>query len=77
MLKNACILDLEGQYKIWLACMSKAEIYKSFLNHVVRKNLFRVWDRYKNLLERKTSLWLSPAEAESLRISPMDMDFSQ
>lgn len=67
VLKNTHLLHLEGHdLKFgWHAYLwyGKAKIDKCFSIHVVRRKVYRVWEKYENLLERKTPLWLSPIEA--------------
>uniref|UniRef100_A0A670KI73 Reverse transcriptase domain-containing protein n=1 Tax=Podarcis muralis TaxID=64176 RepID=A0A670KI73_PODMU len=69
LLENTDILDLEGFNNVfgWHAYLwyDKVKAHKAFKNHIVRKALFNVWTRYKDLLENKTPRWLSPMEAKT------------
>uniref|UniRef100_A0A670JT87 Reverse transcriptase domain-containing protein n=1 Tax=Podarcis muralis TaxID=64176 RepID=A0A670JT87_PODMU len=69
LLENTDILDLEGFNNAfgWHAYLwyDKVKAHKAFKNHVVRKAVFNVWTRYKDLLENKTPRWLSPMEAKA------------
>uniref|UniRef100_A0A670K665 Reverse transcriptase domain-containing protein n=1 Tax=Podarcis muralis TaxID=64176 RepID=A0A670K665_PODMU len=71
LLENTDILDLEGFDNAfgWHAYLwyDKVKVHKGFRNHIVRKALFNVWMRYKDLLESKTPRWLSPMEAKALK----------
>ncbi|CAI5767565.1 Hypothetical predicted protein [Podarcis lilfordi] len=71
LLENTDILDLEGfdnrfgwHAYIWY---DKVKQHKGFKNHIVRKALYNVWMRYKDLLESKTPRWLSPMEAKEVK----------
>uniref|UniRef100_A0A670JM19 Reverse transcriptase domain-containing protein n=1 Tax=Podarcis muralis TaxID=64176 RepID=A0A670JM19_PODMU len=71
LLENTDILDLEGYDNrfgwhayIWY---DKVKLHKGFKNHIVRKALYNVWIRYKDLLESKTPRWLSPMEAKETK----------
>uniref|UniRef100_A0A670HZZ5 Reverse transcriptase domain-containing protein n=1 Tax=Podarcis muralis TaxID=64176 RepID=A0A670HZZ5_PODMU len=71
LLENTDILDLEGYDNrfgwhayIWY---DKVKMHKGFKNHIVRKALYNVWIRYKDLLESKTPRWLSPMEAKETK----------
>uniref|UniRef100_A0A670KHH1 Reverse transcriptase domain-containing protein n=1 Tax=Podarcis muralis TaxID=64176 RepID=A0A670KHH1_PODMU len=71
LLENTDILDLEGYDNrfgwhayIWY---DKVKIHKGFKNHIVRKALYNVWIRYKDLLQSKTPRWLSPMEAKETK----------
>uniref|UniRef100_A0A670JTV0 Reverse transcriptase domain-containing protein n=1 Tax=Podarcis muralis TaxID=64176 RepID=A0A670JTV0_PODMU len=71
LLENTDILDLEGfdnrfgwHAYIWY---DKVKMHKGFKNHIVRKALYNVWMRYKDLLESKTPRWLSPMEAREVK----------
>ena len=65
------MLDLEGFDNMfgWHAYLwyDKAKIHETFKNHIVRKALYQVWTRYKDLLERKTPRWISPVEAKAYK----------
>uniref|UniRef100_A0A670HP09 Reverse transcriptase domain-containing protein n=1 Tax=Podarcis muralis TaxID=64176 RepID=A0A670HP09_PODMU len=68
LLENTDVLDLEGFNNTfgWHAYLwyDKVKVHKMFKNHIVRKAIFMVWTKYKDLLEGKTPRWLSPAEAK-------------
>lgn len=58
ILENTDLLDLEAYNNrygwhsyLWYA---KVKVHRGFTNHVIRSALYEVWDRNKNLLERKT-----------------------
>uniref|UniRef100_A0A670JC67 Reverse transcriptase domain-containing protein n=2 Tax=Podarcis muralis TaxID=64176 RepID=A0A670JC67_PODMU len=69
LLENTDVLDLEGFDNAfgWHAYLwyDKAKAHKLFKNHIVRKAIFAVWMKYKDLLECKTPRWLSPVEAKA------------
>uniref|UniRef100_A0A670K0T0 Reverse transcriptase domain-containing protein n=1 Tax=Podarcis muralis TaxID=64176 RepID=A0A670K0T0_PODMU len=69
LLENTDVLDLEGFNNAfgWHAYLwyDKVKVHKLFKNHIVRKALFNVWIKYKDLLENKTPRWLSPMEAKA------------
>uniref|UniRef100_A0A670JUF4 Reverse transcriptase domain-containing protein n=1 Tax=Podarcis muralis TaxID=64176 RepID=A0A670JUF4_PODMU len=71
LLENTDILDLECFNNTfgWHAYLwyDKAKAHKGFKNHIVRKALYNVWTRYKDLLENKTPRWLSPMEAKAVK----------
>ncbi|CAI5780611.1 Hypothetical predicted protein [Podarcis lilfordi] len=77
LLENTDILDLEGFNNVfgWHAYLwyDKVKAHKAFRNHIVRKALFNVWLRYKDLLENKTPRWLSPMEAKALKKLNMEV----
>uniref|UniRef100_A0A670ILE0 Reverse transcriptase domain-containing protein n=1 Tax=Podarcis muralis TaxID=64176 RepID=A0A670ILE0_PODMU len=71
LLENTDILDLEGfdnrfgwHAYIWY---DKVKVHKGFKNHMVRKALYNVWIRYKDLFESRTPRWLSPLEAKEVK----------
>uniref|UniRef100_A0A670I9Y7 Reverse transcriptase domain-containing protein n=1 Tax=Podarcis muralis TaxID=64176 RepID=A0A670I9Y7_PODMU len=70
-LENTELLDLEGfdNYLGWHAYLwkNKMKAHKGFGNHIFRGPLIEVWERYKNVLEPKTSHWLSPLETTSIK----------
>uniref|UniRef100_A0A670K4U7 Uncharacterized protein n=1 Tax=Podarcis muralis TaxID=64176 RepID=A0A670K4U7_PODMU len=69
LLENTDVLDLKGFNNVfgWHAYLwyDKVKSHKAFKNHIVRKALFNVWTKYKDLLENKTPRWLSPMEAKA------------
>uniref|UniRef100_A0A670IDL4 Reverse transcriptase domain-containing protein n=1 Tax=Podarcis muralis TaxID=64176 RepID=A0A670IDL4_PODMU len=69
LLENTDVLDLEGFNNSlgWHAYLwyGKAKTHGMFKNHIVRKAIFMVWMKYKDLLESKTPRWLSPVEAKA------------
>uniref|UniRef100_A0A670JFQ6 Reverse transcriptase domain-containing protein n=1 Tax=Podarcis muralis TaxID=64176 RepID=A0A670JFQ6_PODMU len=71
LLENTDTLDLEGYNNMygWHAYLwyDKVKAHKGFKNHIVRKALYNVWTRYKDLLESKTPRWLSPMEAKAIK----------
>uniref|UniRef100_A0A670K4W9 Reverse transcriptase domain-containing protein n=1 Tax=Podarcis muralis TaxID=64176 RepID=A0A670K4W9_PODMU len=75
LLENTDVLDLEGFNNAfgWHAYLwyDKVKLHKLFKNHIVRKSLFNVWTKYKDLLENKTPRWLSPMEAKATKILNM------
>lgn len=79
-LENTDLLDLEGydnRFR-WHSYFwhDKVKVHKGFLNHVIRK-IYEVWDRYKNLLERKTAWRLSPTEVLSVKKLNMEGTYSE
>uniref|UniRef100_A0A670JMH3 Reverse transcriptase domain-containing protein n=1 Tax=Podarcis muralis TaxID=64176 RepID=A0A670JMH3_PODMU len=70
-LKNTKLLDLEGFDARfgWHAHLWKEKKigYGSFENHIFRRSLLEVWDRYKNILETGVPHWLSPLEAMGVK----------
>uniref|UniRef100_A0A670IW01 Reverse transcriptase domain-containing protein n=1 Tax=Podarcis muralis TaxID=64176 RepID=A0A670IW01_PODMU len=76
LLENTDVLDLEGFNNAfgWHAYLwyDKVKVHKLFKNHIVRKALFNVWIKYKDLLENKTPRWLSPMEAKASKILNME-----
>uniref|UniRef100_A0A670HYM7 Reverse transcriptase domain-containing protein n=1 Tax=Podarcis muralis TaxID=64176 RepID=A0A670HYM7_PODMU len=79
LLEDTDILDLEGYDNSfgWHAYLwyDKVKVHKSFKNHIVRKALYNVWNRYKDLLESKTPRWLSPMEAKAVKKLNMDSNW--
>lgn len=70
-LENRDILDLEGfdnrygwHSYLWY---EKVKVHRGFLNHIFRGPLFQVWERNKNILERKTPWWISPIEVLTIK----------
>uniref|UniRef100_A0A670IRS6 Reverse transcriptase domain-containing protein n=1 Tax=Podarcis muralis TaxID=64176 RepID=A0A670IRS6_PODMU len=76
LLENTDVLDLEGFNNAfgWHAYLwyDKVKVHKLFKNHIVRKALFIVWTKYKDLLENKTPRWLSPMEAKASKLLNME-----
>ncbi|CAI5768521.1 Hypothetical predicted protein [Podarcis lilfordi] len=79
LLENTDILDLEGFNNTfgWHAYLwyDKIKVHRAFKNHIVRKALYNVWIRYKDLLESKTPRWLSPLEATALKKLNMEAEW--
>uniref|UniRef100_A0A670IGH0 Reverse transcriptase domain-containing protein n=2 Tax=Podarcis muralis TaxID=64176 RepID=A0A670IGH0_PODMU len=77
LLENTDILDLEGFNNVfgWHAYLwyDKIKQHSAFKNHIVRKALFNVWIRYKDLLENKTPRWVSPVEAKAVKKLNMEV----
>lgn len=64
ILKNTNILDMEGwdnrfSWHRYLG-YNKVKVDRGFLNHIIRKSLYTVWERYKKLLEPKTPCGYHP-----------------
>ncbi|CAI7935372.1 Hypothetical predicted protein [Podarcis lilfordi] len=76
LLEDTDVLDLEGFNNVfgWHAYLwyDKVKANKAFKNHIVRKSLFNVWTKYKDLLENKTPRWLSPLEAKARKRPNME-----
>uniref|UniRef100_A0A670IVE2 Reverse transcriptase zinc-binding domain-containing protein n=1 Tax=Podarcis muralis TaxID=64176 RepID=A0A670IVE2_PODMU len=79
LLEDTDVLDLEGFNNAfgWHAYLwyDKVKINKVFKNHIVRKAVFNVWTKYKDLLENKTPRWLSPLEAKARKRSNMEANW--
>lgn len=62
-LDNTDVLDLEGHDNRfgWHAYewYDEGKIHKGFYNHIIRRSLSKMWERYKDW-------WLSPIEATSI-----------
>lgn len=71
LLQNTNLLDLEGHDNLfgWHAYLNydKTKAHKGFLNHIIRKALYRVWIKYKDLIEYKTPQWISALEANAVK----------
>lgn len=53
--KDTDLVDLDNHfgghaYMIY----DKVKVHMGFLNHIVRKSLYKIWNKYKDLLEPKT-----------------------
>uniref|UniRef100_A0A670ICH5 Reverse transcriptase domain-containing protein n=1 Tax=Podarcis muralis TaxID=64176 RepID=A0A670ICH5_PODMU len=76
LLDNTDVLDLEGFNNSlgWHAYLwyDKAKTHGMFKNHIVRKAIFMVWKKYKDLLESKTPRWVSPIEAKAWKKPNME-----
>uniref|UniRef100_A0A670K5X3 Reverse transcriptase domain-containing protein n=1 Tax=Podarcis muralis TaxID=64176 RepID=A0A670K5X3_PODMU len=76
LLENTDVLDLEGFDNAfgWHAYLwyDKVKVHKLFKNHIVRRAIFAVWSKYKDLLEGKTPRWLSPMEAKARKRPNME-----
>lgn len=75
-LENRDLLDLEGfnnRYG-WHAYLwyEKVKVHRAFLNHIFRGPIYQVWERNKNLLERKTPWWISPVEVLTIKKTNME-----
>uniref|UniRef100_A0A670KAD3 Reverse transcriptase domain-containing protein n=1 Tax=Podarcis muralis TaxID=64176 RepID=A0A670KAD3_PODMU len=79
LLEDTDVLDLEGFNNAfgWHAYLwyDKVKINKVFKNHIVRKAVFNVWTKYKDLLENKTPRWLSPLEAKARKRLNMEANW--
>uniref|UniRef100_A0A670HML6 Reverse transcriptase domain-containing protein n=1 Tax=Podarcis muralis TaxID=64176 RepID=A0A670HML6_PODMU len=79
LLENTDVLDLEGFNNAfgWHAYLwyDKVKVHKAFRNHIVRKAIFNVWIKYKDLLENKTPRWLSPMEAKARKRLNMEAEW--
>uniref|UniRef100_A0A670K7G8 Reverse transcriptase domain-containing protein n=1 Tax=Podarcis muralis TaxID=64176 RepID=A0A670K7G8_PODMU len=79
LLEDTDVLDLEGFNNAfgWHAYLwyDKVKTNKAFKNHIVRKAVFNVWTRYKDLLENKTPRWLSPLEAKARKRANMEANW--
>ena len=70
-LENPETLDLEGfdnrfgwhSYLLY----GKVSAHKGFLNHIIRKSLFKIWTKHRWMLEPKIPLWTSPIETITVR----------
>lgn len=79
-LDNEEVLDLEGfdnrfgwHVYMWY---EKVKVHKGFLHHIIRKSLYEVWNRHKNLLERKTPWWISPLGAFAVKKKNMGKEWA-
>lgn len=54
----------------------KVKTHKGFLNHIVRKSLYKIWFKYKYLLEPKIPLWTSPTEALTVKKKNMKAEWA-
>lgn len=66
-LENGKLLNLEGHDNRygWHGYMwyNKSKIHKAFSNHIIRKSLLRIWNKYKQTLLPNLPLWVSTQEA--------------
>ena len=71
LLKNTDVLDLEGHdiHFGWHAYLNygKTKAHRNFINHIIRKPLYEVWDKYKKYLEPHIPNWISPLEATAVK----------
>uniref|UniRef100_A0A670K2B4 Reverse transcriptase domain-containing protein n=1 Tax=Podarcis muralis TaxID=64176 RepID=A0A670K2B4_PODMU len=70
-LENKDLLDLEGfnnRYG-WHAYLwyEKVKVHRAFLSHIFRGPIYQIWERNKNLIERKTPWWISPIEVLTIK----------
>uniref|UniRef100_A0A670JFR1 Reverse transcriptase domain-containing protein n=1 Tax=Podarcis muralis TaxID=64176 RepID=A0A670JFR1_PODMU len=70
-LDDSDVLDLEGVETRfgWHAYLidEKVRVHKGFLGHIIRKSIYKIWEKYKRLLEPKTPWWASPAEIVAVK----------